>query len=187
MSLEQILDYDIIVDQIRTQFFADTNVIEGIAKGDDPQYNELEQAFFDILNNVWLDTAVGIQLDVLGEILDVPRAGKDDASYRTLLELKTRVNRSYGQVNLILDAVKILYQATTALYIPNYPAGFEIQHDGTSGLFLLEDLVTLGTAENIITISGSENIQVRSSDTVAQELIDAIIPAGVEGIITAAP
>ena len=176
--MDQITDYGPIVDNLRIEFYNGSNLISGIAKGDNPQYEELEQVNFDLIEKRWLDTAEGVQLDVLGEILDIERFGRDDESYRTLLQLKVKINVGSGTPELLIESVKLLYNATTVNYIPAYPAGVTIEQDGTSALFILNNLIAIG-GNNFVTTSG-DNLVIRQPDTVAADLVDTVVPAGVK-------
>lgn len=179
--MEKIIDYSAIVESLKISFFKDSNVVD-LINADSPQYDELEDVFFELLENRWLDTAEGAQLDILGEILDLDRYGRDDESYRTLLNLKVEINTSSGTPEIIIKAVKLLYGATEVIYSPAYPAGFNIDHNGTSTLFILNNLVTT-TGDNIVLLTG-DNLTVREPDGVAEELVNSVIPSGVKITIT---
>ena len=181
-QVTQITDYDTIIDNLRIQFFDKSNLVEGISKGDNPQYIELEQLYFNLRDRRLLDTAEGVQLDILGEILNLDRFGRDDASYRTLLKLKVDINTSFATPEILIKSVKLLYGATVVNYIPDYPAGVEIEQNGAGGLFVLNNLIAIDT-NNLVTISG-DNLTTRENDTIAQDLIDAVVPAGVSVTIT---
>lgn len=175
--MDKITDYSEIVDQLKIEFFGGSNVID-LVNADSPQYNELENMFFNLLSDRWLDTAVGAQLDILGEILNLDRLGRDDESYRTLLNLKVEINTSSGTPEIVIKTVKLLYSATVVNYAPAYPGGFTVTHNGTSALFFTNNLVTT-TADNLVTVDGN-NLVTREPDTVADELVDSVIPAGVK-------
>lgn len=183
MSVTQITDYSQITLQLIAEHFKNGSIHQ-ILDGTDTQWEEFEQVFFDLLNNRWLDTAVGEQLDVLGRILGVERAGRDDASFRTLLELKAEVNVSNGEPEILIKAVKILYLASNVTYTPDYPAAVDITHDGTAGLFILEDLVAVGSGEEIVTVGAREQIQVRLPDTIASSILNSVLPSGVSLTVT---
>ena len=63
---------DLAESRLVTQFKEATNLIayiRALLKGSD----DLEDVYNDLINNRWIDTAVGAQLDVLGEIVGIPR------------------------------------------------------------------------------------------------------------------
>jgi hypothetical protein len=177
----KISDYSDLVNRLKISFFENSNVVD-LINSDSPQYNELEDVFFSLTEDRWLDTAQGKQLDILGEILDLERYGRDDESYRTLLNLKVEINTSSGTPEIVIKTVKLLYGATEISYIPAYPAGFEIQHNGASALFFLNNLITT-TGDNIVLLSG-DNLTTREPDSIADSLLTSVIPSGVKITIT---
>ena len=79
-----------------------------------------------------LDTAIGKQLDLIGEILGLPRnEGETDDSYRDRLRLQAFINTSKATPE---DAIKFLKMATKAnvvSYQELKPACFQLETDGT--------------------------------------------------------
>lgn len=56
-----------------------------------------EDAALQVYMGRWLDCAVGIQLDQLGDLIDLARAGWPDETYRMLLRAQILVLRSDGE------------------------------------------------------------------------------------------
>ena len=78
---------------------------------------DLDDAVYQTLTERWLDTAVGVQLDQLGTIVDLPRRGWVDETYRTLLRAQVLVLRSEGtSVDLfgVLEAIGFTLSLTSA-------------------------------------------------------------------------
>ena len=70
---------------------------------------DLENVIYDIATKRGLETATGLTLDYLGEIPGVSRPiGMSDNDYRNLIKWKILVNRSGGEPDTLLDALKIL-------------------------------------------------------------------------------
>lgn len=94
------------------------------------QIQDLENALFGIIAITDLDTVTGIQLDVLGKILNQPRNGQSDETYRLFLRARILVNISTGTVEEILSILSILLPSipTMDMLEPPYtdPAHFEI-------------------------------------------------------------
>lgn len=57
---------------------------------------DAEDAKWQVLTLIWLDTAEGVQLDALGLIVDLPRAAWSDDTYRAYLKAQILVLRSDG-------------------------------------------------------------------------------------------
>lgn len=78
------------------------------------QLQTLEDVFFDLLENRFLDTASGQQLDGIGEIvlLDRPE-GLTDTVYRTRLKVQILVLISNGEPETLIQIFKLLLGASS--------------------------------------------------------------------------
>lgn len=84
-------------------------LMDGV-EGEGGGLQEVENALWALLTERWLDTAVGAQLDMIGRIVDLPRAGWLDPVYRVLLGAWILVTGSTGtwpDLVAILDALGI--------------------------------------------------------------------------------
>ena len=87
-----------------------------------------EDAAFGLLTEQWLDTASGRQLDNLGRIIDEPRLGRDDETYRVFLRVRIAVNRSNGTTSDLLNIVRLAVGPGIALRIDEqFPAAFVLE------------------------------------------------------------
>lgn len=88
---------------------------------------ELEAAAFDVWRGRQLGTAVGVQLDGLGDIVGEPRKDRSDADFEVFIRVKVLVNRSDGTVE---DLAGIIRQAfgddVEASVRPYYPASLVV-------------------------------------------------------------
>jgi hypothetical protein len=93
---------------------------------------ELENVLFDLLQAFWIDTAVGVQLDAIGEIVGAAREGLDDERYRVRVRVRILLNLTNGTPNEILRIVNMLIEGGAAYgtYTPIYPASFNIELHG---------------------------------------------------------
>lgn len=57
---------------------------------------DVDDAIWQCLTERWLDTSIGVQLDRLGWILDLPRLGWGDETYRLLLKVQVLTLKSGG-------------------------------------------------------------------------------------------
>lgn len=76
----------------------------------------LENALWQLLTERAIDTAIGVQLDVIGLIVKQPRDGLVDADYRRSLRVRIATNRSRGIVENLITVVN-LYIADDAATI----------------------------------------------------------------------
>ena len=86
----------------------------------------LETAAFQVLDDRWLDSAVGTQLDNLGQIIGRDRLGEDDDTYRILLTSQIALNSSSGTVSEILYVLNLNVPTITLELEQLYPAAFVI-------------------------------------------------------------
>lgn len=95
------------------------------------QFQEI-QTQLNLLNTMRsLDTAQGVQLDGLGQIIGLARvAGQSDESYRQALQFQIFVNQSSGTPEQVIEMLKFLTQANTIYYDEFYPAGYIMTTDG---------------------------------------------------------
>lgn len=93
---------------------------------------ELENALFELGDAFWVNTAVGAQLDGIGEIVGIARDGADDTTYRIRIKARVLINLSSGTPNEILTLVRALLPAGASdpSYTPYYPAAFAISVTG---------------------------------------------------------
>lgn len=115
----QIIDYDVNLELLQEQYKKSVKLI-GIIEADNDQANDLETALFEIRDEYYLDTAVGVQLDVIGDIFGVDREGMNDNDYREVILLTSSLVGS-GEPEFIIQIVKTLFGATFVNYIPAYP------------------------------------------------------------------
>ena len=176
----QIADYTVLdKPPYLIEYFQGTD-LAAYAAAMDVQYDELEQACFDVINQLWLDSAIGAQLDVLGVHLNLPRAGLDDTSYRVMLSLKAFIDQGGGTPEAAIAAVRTIVNDPKPAYMalwPALPAAFAIVTSSPLGLGQLSDLVD-NAGNNIIDNAG-DLIDVGIFTPLTPTQIATIAPAGV--------
>jgi len=92
------------------------------------ELNTQEQA---LQTQRYLNIAVGVQLDNLGEILGLARIpGQSDASYREDLQFQIFVIQSNGTPEEVIAILKYITDASIIWYDENYPAGYTMATNG---------------------------------------------------------
>lgn len=89
------------------------------------QGDSLEAALQELRDGLWLYTATGANLDMIGRVYGVTRQGRQDPDYRASVQVRaaTVVN---GTPDEILTFLQIAYGYTDLEYLPQYPAAFLI-------------------------------------------------------------
>lgn len=110
--------------------YKDSPNMLGILEAMAYEFDLLDQAMveldFELLN---IDDSVGVQLDMLGRLANLPRLGRSDDLYRAAIRIAFRTHNS-GTPEQILSAVKDLTGSTDIEYIPFYPAGYWLVYNG---------------------------------------------------------
>lgn len=109
--------------------------IKQVLTGEAAQYQAIEDAYWQLLTEFGVDTAIGWALDVLGRIVGEPRQGALDADYRLRVRARIRVNRSDGTIEDIIEVVKlligsVLLPSATIKLTEYYPAAFVLRITG---------------------------------------------------------
>lgn len=65
----------------------------------------VDDQFWELYTERWVDTATGVQLDALGGIVGQEREGRDDATFRLWISARVVANRSNGHPD---DTLRIL-------------------------------------------------------------------------------
>lgn len=100
--------------------------IEGILKTYLRQIQAIEDVlftFFDILDP---ETAVGAQLDLIGNLIDEDRLGQSDDFYRIRIQTRIFILRNNGTIPVVIKVYKAMMQAQQIEYYPEYPAAFRM-------------------------------------------------------------
>lgn len=111
------------------------------------QCQELEDVLFDLLTERGISTAIGVQLDNIGEIVGLARAGsQSDTEYRAVLLIQIRRNLSFGEGNTLINITAALTNSTVTILGEYFPAEVEIIFDGDSisGLQSIIDSIAMG-------------------------------------------
>lgn len=142
-EMTQETDYPgIALSKLVAQYKDSSNLIS-ILDAQGIQANELEQAIFEVRDLFFLETAGGVQLDVIGKIFGLQRMGLSDNDYETAIEIKWSLRVS-GTVDDIIGILEFAYGATATTYTPAYPAGYVLETNGSITQAILEALSPAG-------------------------------------------
>lgn len=89
-----------------------------------------ENVLIAVLQQRWIDTAQGVQLDGLGEILGIARQGLTDDPYRDALRLQIGINTSTGIASIVIDLIGIITQSTIVELSEYFPACIDVYVNG---------------------------------------------------------
>jgi hypothetical protein len=96
-------------------------------------FQDADNVDMDLLFDRAIDTAVGEQLDGLGEILGAERLdGESDDDYRERLKFQIYINNSNGTPEEVIAVLKFLTNANTIWYNELNYAAYQMTTDGTT-------------------------------------------------------
>ena len=110
-EIVKITDYNINNNLLLEQFKSKSLFIE-ICKTISESSKKLEDAIFEVRDEYWIETAIGIQLDNIGNIVGITRNGRNDTEYRKAIKVQINVNNGSGEPETIITAISGIYGAT---------------------------------------------------------------------------
>lgn len=118
------------LDRLSSQF-QESPVITELLKAFLESIRDTEDGLLQLLSERGISTAIGVQLDLIGKIVNEPRMGRGDEDYRQALYIRIFINNSEGTPNEILQALRISTQATRTDYWEHHPASFHLLSNGS--------------------------------------------------------
>lgn len=110
--------------------FADKPRMRALACGLLDGIQDAENAAWQLLTERWIDTGTGSQLDGIGLVLEMPRAGRTDLTYRAFLRARVLVLRSDGSWPAMLAvcrAIGLTMAGSGVTYTGEYPAAVTVR------------------------------------------------------------
>jgi len=103
------------IDRLIEQFKGSVNLVALLTSYLN-QCQALEDAAWPLLGERSLDNATGDRLDGIGELINLPRGGRDDTAYRLALQVEFAIIRSNGTEAAIMEIVDLVMQAPSTDY-----------------------------------------------------------------------
>jgi len=145
MTVERIDDHiQRAIDALPAQWQDDANV-RALAAGLASETQPLEDAIYTAIISFHIDTAVGVQLDLIGSWAGRARNGQDDEEYRRHIRAQIVMLRSSGRGEELLKITRLIlgqaggYTASTQQYFP-----------GAVVIEILDMVITLDVANVLI-------------------------------------
>lgn len=106
--------------------FKEKTLIEGFVRSLTQEWQDLEQIFFDLVDDRLVSTAIGAQLDGIGSIVGEKRRGREDLAYRQAIIARIAINNSKGTPNEAITIFSLLTGATIVHLLEYFPGVVEI-------------------------------------------------------------
>jgi hypothetical protein len=110
-----------------TSLYRDKPRISGELESFLTQVQKLEDVTLEVILGIWPLTAVGNQLDILGEIVGQPRGELTDDQYRVFILGRVFINKSKGKTPEVYELLRILGIEAPILLSEYYPCAQEIE------------------------------------------------------------
>ena len=114
------------LSNLLTQFRGQPN-IQGILRSYLTQLQEIEDVAISLIDERYVDTATGVQLDGIGTIVGEPRAGRSDVDYRVAIKGRIRANAANSRIEDILELFVLLLPGFTFTLSEGTEASFLIE------------------------------------------------------------
>lgn len=123
--------YDKVVKLLPEQYKSAENLNKVLSIFGD-EVDELLTAIAQVKASLYINSAVGIQLDLIGVIIDLKRNALTDETYREEIIFKIFQNVSIARVEDLIFILKTVTQATLIVYSDDPPAAYTIYTDGST-------------------------------------------------------
>lgn len=166
--MDKITDYKINLDLIMEQWKNSPNIL-GIITASLNRANAMEDAIFEVQELTNLDTATGINLDVLGKPWNEFRESRSDVDYQIAIKLK-KLEFYSGEPEAIIEILKASYGATFTRYSPDYPGKYRMLSDSIITQNELDNISMAGvtgfTADFLIDVEGNYIVDVEGNNII---------------------
>jgi len=117
-------------------------VLDAFLHGLGDQLNDVEEALGQLMTQLILPNAIGVQLDKLGDALNQSRNGLGDGDYRTLLQARVVAYQSQGTVENLIQILLTIGGAQQVQVLEGTPAAMQISAANLGTDVTHSDIVT---------------------------------------------
>lgn len=127
MSSTYISDHVVRAKNRLIEQYKGKTKVEGVVEALVQPLQDIEDVLLQLKTERWIDSAIGIQLDKIGEIVGIEREYEQgDEDYRLLIKAKIIMNLNQGTPEEVIAAAKFFIGAIFIWYLEVYPAAVDI-------------------------------------------------------------
>lgn len=130
------------LDKLITQW-KDKPVVVGLLTSYLENIQQVENTFFQLLEERSLETAQGVHLDSIGLLVGELREARLDDGYRKAIKLRIAINKSDGTEPVIRELIKQLTNSETVTITDEFPAAISIKLEGALVDVSSEDILEI--------------------------------------------
>ncbi len=108
----------------------DKPVIRGILAAWLTPLNDTEQNALDVRDGFNVNTAIGVQLDIIGDYFDEQRQGRSDTDYRTAILTQISTTNGSGTPNQLIDLFSSITNTSSVTIYEHYPLSVALLASG---------------------------------------------------------
>ena len=112
------------------QYRVDAPRIQGFLSAFLTQVQNFDDVTFQVLTGIWPLTAVGTQLDTLGDIIGQERGTLTDDQYRVVILARILANKAKGKTDELINIIEVAGATGTIQIRESWPAGICISAAG---------------------------------------------------------
>jgi len=160
--------------------FNDSANMRGFLKSVFDTMQPTEDGFIDVLQGSGLDTAEGVTLNLIGELLGVLRGDLTDDEYRSSIKARIAVNRASGTLEDIISLIRLVLGNTNFIVNEYYPAEVHVrllEEQNIINQTFVDDVTPAGVGSVVMQDPDGEVFVPGNVDTATNTTIPS--PAGV--------
>lgn len=132
--MDKILDHSLSAKEVTLEQFKDSKSLGYIVSIVAKQLDILENELWNLIDYRSISSSIGIQLDLIGDIVGEPRLGRSDNEYRAAIQTRITINNAGGDRNTIIFIAKQLTGATKVTLIESFPGKLFLFFEGFSSI-----------------------------------------------------
>lgn len=190
MIVTQITTHTDDAHDLLTSYFQNKPKIRGLLDAFVTQIQNLEDGAYPFYTAFLVNSAIGAQLNSVGFIVGVDRAGRSDSEYRTAILAKIAINTSLGTIEDAITVYGLLTGSTDTQVIEYYPGvvdiygnvniSFELTGDGTDAFAFDGGIDGLGFGDVFDSSVGGTFAELVINDlTSLRAIMDSVLAGGV--------